>query len=286
MFEYQVQKLADLAFYSEGPAVGSADEWFVTTLSGRQILRVFRDGKTAVWAPGDCPNGQVILSSGEHLVCESRSGRIATYRADGSFAGYIINGTCGGIPVQTPNDLLVDSSGNLYFTDSIRSDGKVFFRGSDGIEKCVADGIDYANGIALNRGETRLYVAESYANRIRVYDLAAPGEPEPGYSCIGLPAHSSLDPACNLPDGLAVDREGRLWVAHYGMQAIQIISAESTWLFSIDTELPLTSNLAFITDTPSRKQLLVTGGYGEPGPGAVMQITVLISQKSFPFTVN
>jgi len=277
MIEYQVQKLADLAFYSEGPVVGSTDEWFVTTLSGGQILRVFPDGKTAAWAPGDCPNGQVILSSGEHLVCEAKSGRIAAYRADGSFAGYMINRTCEGIPVQTPNDLLVDSWGNLYFTDSVRANGKVFFRGSDGTEKCLADGIDYPNGIALNPGETRLYVAESYANRIRVYDLAAPGVLSKTYRCIDLPAHSSGDPADNLPDGLATDREGKLWVAHYGMQAIQIISAEGAWLFSIDAQLPLTSNLAFVSDTPSRKQLLVTGGYAEPGPGAVMLVTVLIN---------
>jgi gluconolactonase len=276
MIKYQVQKLADLAFYSEGPAVGHVDEWFVTTLSGEQILRVWPDGKTSVWAQGKCPNGQIIVSNGQHWLCESRSGRIASYNADGTFSGFVINGTCGGIPVQTPNDLLVDSLGNLYFTDSIRTDGRVFFRGKDGSEKCFADGIDYANGIALNPDETRLYVAESYANRIRVYDLTRPGAHEEGYTCIDLPGHATGGPASNLPDGLAADREGRLWVAHYGMQAIHLIAPDGAWLFSIDTELPLTSNLTFISDCPSQKRLLVTGGYGEPGPGAVMSITVII----------
>ncbi|MCE6988563.1 SMP-30/gluconolactonase/LRE family protein [Dyadobacter sp. CY323] len=275
MIEYQVRKLADLAFYSEGPAVRSAEEWFVTTLSGQQILRVWPDGETAVWAQGDCPNGQIIVSNGQHWLCESWSGRIASYQPDGTFSGLIIDGTCGGIPVQTPNDLLVDSRGNLYFTDSVRAEGKVFFHGSDGNEKCIITDIDYANGIALNPDETRLYVAESYSNRVRVYDLEAPGEPAETYTCIDLPAHPSGDLACNLPDGLATDREGRLWVAHYGMQAIQVIAPDGKWLFSIDTELPLTSNLAFISDEPFRKQLLVTGGYGEPGPGAVMLVTVL-----------
>jgi gluconolactonase len=275
MMKYQVQKLADLVFYSEGPAVKSAVEWFVTTLSGEQILRVWPEGKTSVWARGDCPNGQIIVGNGEHWLCESRSGRIATYDANGTFSHYVIDRSCGGIPVHTPNDLLVDSLGNVYFTDSIRANGKVFFRSSDGHEKCLANSIDYANGIALSPDETQLYVAESYANRVRVYELAAPGEPAVAYTCIDLPAHATGDPACNLPDGLATDREGRLWVAHYGMQAIQLIAPEGTWLFSIDTELPLTSNLAFISDDPFRKRLLVTGGYGEPGPGAVMLITVL-----------
>jgi gluconolactonase len=274
MIDYQVKKLADLAFYSEGPAIRNEGEWFVTTLSGEQVLRIGPDGQTSVWAQGDCPNGQVIASNGQHWLCESQSGRVASYEADGTFSGWIIDGTCGGVPVQAPNDLLVDSLGNLYFTDSISVDGKVFFRGKDGTEKCMAEGIDYANGIALSLDETRLYVAESFANRVRVYNLTAPGEADAAYTCIDLPVHASGDPLCNLPDGLAVDREGRLWVAHYGMQAIQLIAADGTWLFSIDTELPLTSNVALISDTPDQKQLLVTGGYGEPGPGAVMLITV------------
>jgi gluconolactonase len=274
MMEYRVQKLADLEHYSEGPVRGIADDWYVTTLSGGKILRVLPDGSTEVWAEGDCPNGQVVVNGGEHWCCESRSGRITAYDGDGRFLRYVIDGVCGGVVVQTPNDLLVDSLGNLYFTDSLRSYGKVFFLGVDGNEKCIADDIDYANGIVLNLDETRLYVAESFANRIRVYDLETPGKVSTTYSCIDLPTHPSLDMARNLPDGLAVDREGRLWVAHYGMQALQVIAADGVWLFSVDTELPLTSNLTFLSETPSQKQILVTGGYGEPGPGAVMLVSV------------
>ncbi len=65
-----------------------------------------------------------------------------------------------------------------------------------------------------------------------------------------------------------------VWVAHYGMQAIQVLSPEGALLASFDTALPLTSNLCFVSDQLHRKSVLITGGYAEPGPGAVLMMTV------------
>jgi gluconolactonase len=102
--------------------------------------------------------------------------------------------------------------------------------------------------------------------------LTAEGYPKRIFA--DLPVHQSGNPLKNLPDGLAVDKEGRIWVAHYGMQAIQVLSRDGDPLYSLDTQLPLTSNLCFLTDEPGLKVLMVTGGYQEPGPGAVIKMTV------------
>ncbi|MFC5411488.1 SMP-30/gluconolactonase/LRE family protein [Larkinella bovis] len=268
-----IHKLLDLDFYSEGPAVDAAGNFFFTTLAGRQVIRWQSGQGSTVWANCTCPNGQVIAKNGEHWICESTRGQITAYHADGSFKGVVVSQKCDGIAFSTPNDLLLDSKGNLFFTDSVRYDGKVFFVGAGGEEKLIADGIDYANGLALNAAEDRLFVAESYGNRILVFDLAKPGQAEL-IKAIPLPAHQSGDPGKNLPDGLAVDSEGRIWVAHYGMQAIHILSPEGLVVDTFDTGLPLTSNLTFVTEGPDRKELLITGGYGEPGPGAVLLATV------------
>jgi gluconolactonase len=272
--KYHIEQSIPLDFYTEGPSVGPSGERYVTSLTGQQILQVFTDGRISIWAKGDCPNGQVILPTGEHWVCESKIGCIAAYTADGTFLSYIIEKQCGGERVQTPNDLLLDSQGNLYFTDSLHEIGKIFYKSSTREEKCIAQNIHYANGIALNNAETLLYVAESFANRIRVYTLHSPGNISEEYTIIELPFHPSANPIQNLPDGLAVDKEDRLWVAHYGMQAVQLLDRNGKLLQTIDTSLPLTSNITFITDTPSFKQILVTGGYGEPGPGGVVIINV------------
>ncbi len=182
---------------------------------------------------------------------------------------------CAGVQVSTPNDLVLDSMGNLYFTDSIQNEGKIFFKSHDGHECLLADRIDYANGIALSVDEKHLFVAESFRNRILRIELAGPGKVKRSVEVFTeLPAHGSGKTTYNMPDGLAIDKEGRLWVAHYGMGTVQVISPAGILLLSLETSIPLTSNLAFISDKPRLKTLLVTGGYQEPGPGAVVELTV------------
>ncbi|WP_421826361.1 SMP-30/gluconolactonase/LRE family protein [Larkinella sp.] len=272
---HTVEKLLNLPFYTEGPAVDRAGNRYVTTLTGGEIIRLDRTRDYTVWAKTACPNGQVVLPNGEHWVCDPKQAAISRFGSDGAFQGSLIQGICASLDVQSPNDLVIDTRHNLYFTDSIRRDGKVFFVGADGTERLVADGIDYANGLVLSADETKLYVAESYQNRVLVIELAEPGIPKsPATVFANLPAHPSGNPIGNLPDGLALDQQGRVWVAHYGMQAIQVVSARGEWLFSLDTTLPLTSNLCFLEDQLERQTLLVTGGYGEPGPGGVVLITV------------
>lgn len=275
MIEYRLEKLLDLEYYTEGPAIDREGNLFFTTLTGQKILQWLPGDGGRVWADGDCPNGQVIMSNGEHWFCESRTGCISAYHSDGSFKAKIIDGQCAGFSFSTPNDLITDTEGSLFFTNSVRKEGKVFMVTSDGRERLIAGGIDYANGLALNPSGDILYVAESYGNRVLAFPLTEEAGNNTGHRIlIDLPSHSSGDPLKNLPDGLAADLEGRIWVAHYGMQAIQVISPEGVLLHTIDTGLPLTSNLAFIKDTPGKKELLVTGGYAEPGPGAALILTV------------
>ncbi|MGM9509201.1 SMP-30/gluconolactonase/LRE family protein [Larkinella sp. GY13] len=272
---YTVEKLFDLPFYTEGPAVDRDGNWYVTTLTGGEIIRLDKAGDYTVWGKTACPNGQVVLPTGEHWVCDPEQAAISRFGSDGAYQGSVIQKVCASVDVQSPNDLVIDSRQNFYFTDSIRTHGKMFFVGADGTERLVADGIDYANGLVLSADETKLYVAESYQNRVLVIELTEPGMPKnPATVFADLPAHPSGNPIDNLPDGLALDQQGRVWVAHYGMQAIQVLSSRGEWQFSLDTTLPLTSNLCFLEDQPERKTLLVTGGFGEPGPGGVVLITV------------
>jgi gluconolactonase len=270
-----VTKLLDLPFYTEGPAIDTVGNYFFSALTGGFIGKIDQTGKFSKWATGTCPNGQVTLANGEHWLCDSLEPGIARYDASGTSKGFHVVGSCAGNQVTAANDLIIDSAGNLYFTDSIREDGKVFFKAIDGKELVVASGLDYPNGLVLSQDEKCLFVAESYGNRILVIELTEPGiaGKSPGVFS-ELPCHPSGNVIDNLPDGMAIDLQGRLWIAHYGMQAIQVLAPDGDFLFSVDTTLPLTSNLCFQQDTPSKKILLVTGGYGEPGPGAVLLVTV------------
>jgi len=275
MTSYTVEKLLDLPFYTEGPAMDVDLNFYFTALTGGFIGKIDGEGFYTEWSKGTCPNGQIILENGEHWFCDSQEAGISRYGPQGDFLGYLMKGVCGDDRIQAPNDLIVDSSKNLYFTDSVRGEGKVFFQSANGQQLVVAKDIDYANGLALSLDERYLYVAESYQNRILAIELSDPGiAKSPKKIFAELPTHPSGQATGNLPDGLVVDRDGKLWVAHYGMQAIQVLAPTGQLVFTIDTALPLTSNLCFIEDSPSCQKLLVTGGYGEPGPGAVLLITI------------
>ena len=82
-----------------------------------------------------------------------------------------------------------------------------------------------------------------------------------------LPTHSSGKIIDNLPDGLRVDWEGNVWVAHYGMGSMHVLSPQGKLINTIKVAFPLTSNLCL-----TEQIIIVTGGYGEPGPGGLLQL--------------
>lgn len=264
-----LKKIAGLPYYTEGPAIDNEGNFYCTTLAGGSILKVDTKGNLSEWAHCPCPNGQIILPNGDHLVCDSKQGLVLRFGADGEFAGNASQELCAGVKVYVPNDLVVDAAGNLYFTDSIRHKGKVCFIGTDGREAILAADLDYPNGLIFSADEQYLYVAESYQNRIIKIEIKKPGVAAGPFTVFArLPAHASGREQDNLPDGLALNINGDIGVAHYGMQSVCMLTPEGKVRGSIDTTMPFTSNLIFTDE----QTLLVTGGYGEPGPGGLFKI--------------
>lgn len=256
-----------LPFYTEGPVVDEAGNWYATTLQGGAILKFAPGANPVVWTRLLCPNGQVRLANGDHIVCDSQSAALVRLSSSGDFLQNDVKDCCAGVPVKVPNDIIADRAGNLYFTDSVRHEGTVFFIGADGSQKVIASHLDYPNGLALSRDEKTLFVAESYQNRILAFDLSMDGQDKEPQVFANLPEHPSGETINNLPDGIKVDEEDCLWVAHYGMGQIHCIRPTGSLCRSIDLPFPLVSNLFIHQQT-----IIVTGGYGEPGPGGVYKI--------------
>jgi gluconolactonase len=259
--------IAALDFYTEGPAMDAFGSIYFSTLAGRSVMMVTATGQLSEWAHAALPNGQIILPNGDHLICDSSLGKILRFSPEGLFLRDESDTICAGQKVHVPNDLTIDNAGNLYFTDSIRTNGSVFFIGADGREAVIASGLDYPNGVALSNDGQSLYVAESYRNRVISIDLKKKRSFE---EFIKLPAHPSGDPVRNLPDGIAINKKGLMAIAHYGMQCVHIVSPEGELMTSHDTTMTCTSNVFFADETT----IIVTGGYGEPGPGAVFALTI------------
>ncbi|NND33271.1 MAG: SMP-30/gluconolactonase/LRE family protein [Saprospiraceae bacterium] len=260
--------LLDLDHYTEGPVVNNAGHLFFTDLAGQNIW-CWKENKAKIWAKGIRPNGQALMADGSLLVCDSSAACIVQYDVYGKIKDKKGSGLIDGTEVRCPNDIAIDPENGFYFTDSVRHVGAVFFVGFSGQERLIADNIDFANGIAISPDGQALYIAESYQNRILVMQLDSPGHIKNMEVFANLPVNQSNSPTGNLPDGLALDALGRLWVAHYGMQAVQVLSASGDLLATYDTGIPLTSNLCFMGN-----DIIVTGGFGEPGPGRVSRLPI------------
>ena len=259
--------LLDLEYYTEGPVIDHQGNLFFTDLAGHHIWK-WKNQAGKIWATGARPNGQGLLMDGSMLVCDSEAGCIIQYDLHGSEVKRMGEGVIGNIMVRCPNDIVIDHHG-FYFTDSVRHSGAVFFIGFDGVQILVADQIDFANGIAISPDGHTLFIAESYQNKILAMKLESPGRAVDKKVFAELPRNPFNHQTGNLPDGIAFDPVGRLWVAHYGMQAVQVLSASGNLLATYDTGIPLTSNLCFMgTD------LIVTGGFAEPGPGRVSRLPI------------
>jgi gluconolactonase len=56
------------------------------------------------------------------------------------------------------------------------------------------------------------------------------------------------------------------------MGQVQLLTSDGVLIASLEVGMPLVSNLVFIDE----QTLLVTGGYAEPGPGAVKRLKISI----------
>ncbi|WP_339903379.1 SMP-30/gluconolactonase/LRE family protein [uncultured Cyclobacterium sp.] len=271
----QAQIMLALDYYTEGPVFGEDGFLYYTNLAGEGIYR-FEGGEPILWGKGKRPNGQAIMANGDHLLCDSLTSRVVLYDPMGKKLGDVSPEFINGVKVHCPNDIAVHTDKGFFFTDSIRHKGAVYFVGWDGEAYAVARGIDFPNGIVYHKEKSLLYVAESYKNSVLTIDLKLP-ESSPNYMTVmaTLPFNEKNRETGNLPDGLAMDKEGRLWVAHYGMQAIQVLSESGELLASYDSGIPLTSNLCF-----ANGYLWVTGGLAEPGPGRLSRLHVGIEGMS------
>ena len=254
--------------YTEGAVIDRDGNLYFS--HGQIITRIRADGTVENWAETGAPNGHKILPSGEHLVCDGSRHGVLRLSADGSELGFAATGLSGDLEIRMPNDLSLDPAGGFYFTDSIAETGAVHYVAPDGSLHVIARNIDFANGVALSADQRRLLFAESLQNRILVVDLAAPGVPSgPPRVFAGLPRNEQMPGSeFNQPDGIAFDTAGRLWVAHYGMKAIHVLSPDGELLHTYNGGNRLTSNLCFAG--PNLDIVYTTGGE----PGGVFRLDV------------
>ena len=273
-------KLLEVHAYSEGVVFDHAGRGYLS--HGDRITQFTLDEnsnikESKVWATTGAPNGHKILADGTHLVCDASRQAVLLLDADGKFLKNASD-NCDGQPVKGPNDLTLDTpNGGFYFSnpDDSPADnptGTVHYVDKAGKTHLVASKLAYPNGIVLTPDGKRILLAESRKNRVLEYPVLSPGKLGEYKVFADLPKKEG-EQIDNQPDGMCLDAEGNLYVAHYGMRQVQVLDQTGKLIRRYPGGNLTTSNVAF--GGPKMNQLFVTGGLGaEAGGGGLFRLDV------------
>lgn len=268
-------EVARTSTYSEGPVFDKEGNLYVS--HDRFISVISPDGRVEVWGEGRDPSGHKILADGSHIVCDFD---LVRFDSAGKFLEPAAI-DCGGQPLRRTNDLTLDSLGGVYFTDSGLASagaledekGKLCYLDSEGSTRLVAEELGFPNGVILTPDGGTLLVGESMPGRNRIlhFPVISPGEV--GASKVFAKLPPAPDDRFVSPDGMAFDRDGRLYVTHYGMGLIHVFERDGTLFRSLPAGNLAVSNLAF--GGAEMNQLYVTGSedsFDPTLPGVVYRL--------------
>jgi sugar lactone lactonase YvrE len=151
------------------------------------------------------------------------------------------------------NDAACDPAGR-YLVGTLALDGRtgedgLFVVDHDGTVRRLVGGLTCSNGIGFSPDGTTLYLVDSIPGIVRAFDYdAATG------SCGTGRLVSSEGPG--LPDGLAVDVDGNLWVAYFGGAQVRCLDPDGRLVSVVELPVPQVTCPAFVG--PERDLLLVT----------------------------
>jgi len=238
----------------EGPSFDrDGPLWCVDVPFGR-VFNVSPDGEFTVVADYDGePNGLKIHRDGRILVADHKHGIVELDRASGAVRTVV--GRAGTERFKAVNDLFFAANGDLYFTDQGLTGmhdptGCVYRLRADGGLDRLLDNVPSPNGIVANRDESELFVAATRANCVWRVQFLADGTP----TKVGVFVQMSGGTG---PDGMALDEEGNLYVAHVGLGVVWAFSPLGEPIKRIQScRGPKVTNMAF--GGPENRTLFVT----------------------------
>lgn len=208
--------------FLEGPAFGRAGDLYLADIPHGRIFCLTPAGAWhLVTETGGWPNGIAIHHDGSLWVADYRRGLLRVVPADGQVD--VLLGHRNSEGFKGLNDLTFDADGNCYFTDQGQTgmhdpSGRVYRWRTDGRLDLLLNNVPSPNGIALDPGGRVLYVAVTRGNAV----WRGPLLPDGSISKLGV-FRSFF--GTSGPDGMAVDEEMRLVVAHASLGCAFVLNA-------------------------------------------------------------
>ena len=255
-----VQFIKDGFEGTEGP-IALPDGGFVfTETQASRITRIDSDGNTSAYLEDTNQSNALAFDATGRLITVQRGGPgqvgvLTPTRAT-------LADSFDGQPFGRLNDLTVAKNGGVYFTDPSRNAQAgqpappapaVYYMRPDGRVFKIADDIARPNGILLNADETVLYVANTNGEYVIAYDIQPDGLVRNRRDFAKLEGGRKTDTGmASGADGLAIDSEGRLYVA--ATAGVQVFTAAGQHLGTIPVSRA-PQNIAFAG--PDKKTLYI-----------------------------
>ncbi|MGE0701023.1 MAG: SMP-30/gluconolactonase/LRE family protein [Hyphomicrobiaceae bacterium] len=241
--------------FLEGPSFDRAGNLLMVDIAHGRIFKLTPSKDWSVLAQYDgMPNGLKIHKDGRIFVTDRKNGVVVVDPVNGKVESFLGPDKLPGY--KGTNDLFFASNGDLYFTDQGETGfhdptGRVFRYTTKGKLDCLVANVPSPNGLVMDLKESMLYVGVTRANAA----WRIPIRPDGSVHRVGL--------FCQLiggwgPDGLALDAEGNVLIAHAGGAAVWVWSAMGMPLYRVVAcdGSPLTTNMAF--GGPGNRQLFIT----------------------------
>jgi gluconolactonase len=215
--------------FTEGPVWDPVDGvLYFSDMPGDVRRRWTEDGGVSeVRRPSNKCNGMAYDADGGLLVCEHSTSRLVREEPDGSTT--VLASHWEGRELNSPNDVIVTLSGDVYFTDPTfgRKEGFGVLReqeldfqgvyripaGTDRLE-LVADDFAQPNGLCMSPDESVLYVNDTARMHVRAFPVGPAGPSSPGpVLAEGL---GGGEDGGGVADGMKADSEGNLYVTGPG----------------------------------------------------------------------
>ena len=249
---------------TEGPiALPDGSGFIFTETQANRITKIGLDDKTSNFiAESNGANGLAFSANGDLYAVQTLKPSVGIiYPKEHA---KVLATQFEGKSLNRPNDLVIDKKGGVYFTDpgvnpkpgeAPTGQPAVYYIKPTGELKQIITDIQRPNGIQLSPDEKVLYVANTFGEYVFAYDVAEDGSIGSQRKFALLEGYRKTESGFSSgADGLAVDAEGRLYVA--STEGIQVFDKAGIALGIIP--LPKApQNLAFAGK--DKKTLYVVG---------------------------
>jgi sugar lactone lactonase YvrE len=212
----------------------------------RVVLAVDGTLSAAVHAEG----GGFLLAASRHLEHRDASGAtVARWELIPEGQPRRLNdGACDPAGRYVVGSMLIDTSAG---------DEQLWRLEHDGTVTVLDEGLGLSNGLAWSPGGGVMYHVDTRRHVVTARDY------DPASGRVGAPL-VLIDVGEGLPDGLAIDHDGDLWIAMWGEAQIRRFAPDGTPRGALRTGVENTSNCAFAG--PGLDVLVVTSAAGGTSP--------------------